>query len=306
MISIETVYGASFHIVALFISLSALIFNLIERRPDTRKSFVFDALLLVLVLSSLSSTMMMLFWPHSNDPDPLTAAAAQSVTAVCQIIYFTAHTALPALFYFYVLFVTGGFYRQKRSHRFFHILPIITAEVFVITNPWTHFVWYFDKDWEFQRGTGEIIVYLVAALYIIMAAVNIFLYWRAVTFRRRWAMAYAFGLTVAGVIIQMLLKEVRVELPLEALSLVGILVTVEKEEDRIDLSTGVYNRNALRMDINNYFRMERSFHLLCVRIINADVLQRIAGSSGQDALIGMISKYLSNIHTRYEILPPLC
>lgn len=294
-------YTAYFSIVALAIGLITLIINLVERRMDNRQTLVFNGMLVVIIVSAFSTFTTANVVPYCLSDWETQARVAQVVVHVMQFLYFAAHSALGPLFYLYVLFVTGGYYRQRKIRKSILMLPAIFMEGLVVVNVFFPVIWHYDENFNFIRDIGEIYIYLASVFYLILAAVNLFLYWHAVTFRRRWAIAYAYFLTITGIVIQLIQPKLLLELAFEALSLAGVMMTVEKEDDRLDVATGIYNRNALRMDVDNFFRMERNFHLICIRLTNANILQKITGSADRDSINQQVTNYLTNIHPRYEL-----
>ena len=297
----SVVYSSSFSAVALVIGLITLIINLVERRMDNKQTMVFNGIMVVIVLSAFSNIIIVETVPYCTSDWDTQAHIARIIAYLGQTIYFLAHSALAPLFYLYVLFVTGGFFRQRRIRKSILMIPAIVMEFLVVLNCFVPVVWHYDENYTFVRDTGELAIYLGSAFYLVLAAVNLFLYWHAVTFRRRWSIAYAYLLTIAGILIQLFCQRLLLELAFEALSLAGIMMTVEKEDDRLDAATGIYNRNALRMDVENFFRMERSFHIICVRITNSDILKKITGSADRDFINQQVTSYLCNIHPRYEL-----
>ena len=301
MIAETTIYAAAFPIVATVISISTLVFNLIERRGESRQTRLFNAILIDIAVSSVASFTEAFAHPYLMSLENLQRHLAQMICRGTRFLYFLSHNLLAALFYFYVLSVIGGFIWGVGRRHFWTVLPVMATEVLVCVNPFTDLVWYYDEHWIFHRGRFEALIYLNAAFYLVMALVSVFLYWRAVDRGRRLALAYAFSLTVIGVYIQFRSINLPVELTFEALSLVGVMMTVEKEDDRVDAETNVYNRTALRTDLENYFRMGRTFSVVCLRVTNAEILQRITGSLQQGELMVPIAAFLKNIHARRDI-----
>ena len=304
MIISDQIYRASFYIVALVISIATVIFNLIERRTRTRQAVVFHLILIGIAISALSAFLTVLIRNYSINYSVIPIPDAKKLMSACQIGYFVPHSSMAPLFYLYVLLVTGAYYRMSKRRKILALIPCIIAEILVLSNLFAPVVWSFDDKLQKVRGPGESVVYLAAVFYLSLSVVYLLVYWQAVTARRRWGIVYVYSLTVAGVLIQLFFQKMQIELAFEALALAGVMLTVEKEDDRLDSATGVYNRNALQKDMDNYFRLGRAFHVIVVRLTNTDIIQRITGSSDRDTISVNVSKFLRNIHPQNEIYRP--
>lgn len=296
MITIDTFYEASYLLVALVLSISTLCFQLFEGRTRKRQNIVFSLILGDMVLSAASSALIVFSMPLG-----LTDYVWRGIYDVSQYLYFLAHTMIGPLFYTYVLEVSGAFYQQRISRHALTMLPCVLMELMILTNPLTHWVYTADEYFNFTRNWGEYVLYAVSGFYFVLSAAYLFFYWYALNFRRRWALIYSFGLVLTGVLIQLFFQELRVELVFESLGFLGALLHVEKEDDRTDAVSNVYNRNALLLDISNYARMERPFLALCIRISDSDILQRITGSADNDALLQLVAVELRRIFPAYHI-----
>lgn len=293
---IESYYNASFHIVATVLSVALLCFQVLEGRTKKTQNRIFIWLLLDLLITAVASILLMVLVPIAP-----ASSGARFVYDFSQYIYFVAHTLLAPMFALYVLEATGTFYIQSFLIRMLFTMPCAVAELFVLTNPVTHAVYYTDAAMNFSRHWAEYFVYAVAAFYFAVATVYLLLSWRVITTRRRGALIYSFSLALTGVLLQLFFPELRVELVLEAIAFLGIQLHVEREEDRLDSVTNVYNRSALVGDVYNYVRLGRSFVALCVRLTDSDYLQRLSGSADSDTLLSNVSKELSRIHPAHHI-----
>ncbi|MBQ6441626.1 MAG: EAL domain-containing protein [Lachnospiraceae bacterium] len=293
---LEIYYNASFHIVATVLCVALLCFQLLEQRTKKRQNHIFIALLIDLLITTVASVFLMALVPYAR-----TSSIARWGYDFSQYLYFVAHTLLSPMFCLYVLEATGSFYVQSFFVRMILTMPCAVAELFVLTNPVTHAVYYTDLNMTFSRHWAEYFVYGVAAFYFAMAAGYLLFSWHVMTFRRRWALIYSFALALAGILLQLFFPSFRVELVLEAVAFLGIQLHVEREEDRLDSVTNVYNRNALVSDTYNYVKMGRSFVALCVRLLDSDYLQRLTGSADSDMLLSNVSKELSRMHPAHHI-----
>ena len=92
-----------------------------------------------------------------------------------------------------------------------------------------------------------------------------------------------------------------VELFAEALGMMGVMIAIEAEDDRIDSDTGFYNRRALITDISALLMNRKRFAVICIKVTNPEIIQRATGSQNQDLLAQILSDYLKSIVKRYYI-----
>lgn len=86
--------------------------------------------------------------------------------------------------------------------------------------------------------------------------------------------------------------------------MMGVMLAVESEDDRLDADTDIYNRRALKMDLDNYRKMREPLHLVIVKLINTDRLERATGSANTDSRVIAIAEFFKTLVPRYRIYHP--
>ncbi|MCR5122529.1 MAG: EAL domain-containing protein, partial [Ruminococcus sp.] len=147
----------------------------------------------------------------------------------------------------------------------------------------------------------EATIYISGGVYFSLAAMMLMFSWDALTKRRRVALLYFVVITITGVTIQLLNVVIKTELFSEALSLLGVMISIESEEDRIDAGTGVYNRMALENDLNAYLVNKRVMQLICVKITNTDVIERSSNGENGETMQTIVAEFLKKFLPRYCI-----
>ena len=285
-----------FYIAAFLISLTCMVYTLIQNRQDKLQNKVYLGMLLCLLLNTTTETLCAFL-----DPYRLDSAAVRFVMELCQYLYFIFHTAMLPMLGYYVISVTGIFRRFDRTKHLLFLLPALLTELLMLTNPLNHWSYYYDENMIFTRNWGETFLYASSVLYFAFVMVNLFRSWKAITAKRRAALSYFFLMVVGGILVQLVNINLRVELFGESLAYLGVLLSVENEDDLLDPETGIYNRRALRMDLDNLLVNRQSFHTVCVKVENADIIRRLTGSAGTGALtVLLLDEFLRHI-PRYLI-----
>ena len=284
---------------ALAISVSALLFTLLQKRTDRPQNKWFISLMLVITVNAIAEICVATFELNASNDYKFYYLMDGALN-----IYFIFHTVLSPMLYCYVSSVTGKNRRRKCCNRVFLTIPFIIAEILALLNPVTHWVYYFDRQLIFCRNWAEYVIYVIAILYFFLSFFEILFSWNAITPRRSVALIYLFLLTFLGVIVQLVFIDIKCELFAESLALMGAMLAVESEDDRIDADTGIYNRRALQMDMINMLVMKEQASLIFIKINNANIIERVTRSSNYDTLDIAVSEYLKTLVPRYKIYHP--
>lgn len=292
--------GNDFHVACYFaaflISVTCFIYTLLQKRTDKLQNKAYILMLIIVTLNAISGIMTVV-----TKPFLYTSPSARVVSNLGEYTYFLFHTALCPTFYLYVCCVTGAVANSTVKRKILYSIIFVVTEIMVILNPIFHWVYYFDSSHEFNRNWGENWIYIAAVVYFVLAMARLLFAWKAVNTKRRFALLYFVVIVVAGVAVQFVDINVKGELFAEALALMGVMLAVEAEDDLLDVDTGFYNRKALRMDMNSYIVNKTEFEIICIKVTNADVIQKVTGSANVDILADVLSDYLKTIVPRYYI-----
>ncbi|MBO4591997.1 MAG: EAL domain-containing protein, partial [Eubacterium sp.] len=174
-------------------------------------------------------------------------------------------------------------------------------ELMLVINLFTGFVYFYNDDNMFQRNWGMWIIYATSVIYLLCALFHLLINWKAITMRKKLALIYFFGVVVVGVIIQMLLKEIRTELFAEAIAFIGVMMTIETEDNRIETETGIYNRRALHTDLETIWAFKSKIDLICIKITDMDAVLKGSGTNRTKQLMNDIAEFLKTIIQRFYI-----
>ena len=291
---------SSFHIVfylaALFLSLTTFIITLIQKRTDRLQNVLYLGLLGIVIINSSTEIINDFMFEYSDF-----SSFALMGYKVCQFLYFFFHTALAPTFFIYELTVTGALRKKSLKELNIFMIPFIFTEFLVIINPWTHYVYYYDAKQVFHRSWGEYVIYAVAVFYIMVAMISLMYRWHAINQKKRLTLLYFFFITVLGVVVQALFKNLKTELFAESLGFLGAMLSVESEDDRIDQNTGIYNRRALHQDLRNYDLTDTAYTIIGLRIKDIDSITQKTGSLDDDKFNVQVTDFLKTLIQRYYI-----
>ncbi|MBP5261141.1 MAG: EAL domain-containing protein [Clostridiales bacterium] len=286
----------SFTIAALLVSLSDILFTKIQGRMGKKQNFLFMCLLIVVAVNSACNTITDICRVYfAANP------AGIMIGQTARYLYYVFHTMLAPLFFFYVARVCGVSLKTNQLKSYIYHIVFFPTELMVLLNPLTGWVFEMKGDLSFERNFGVYIIYVVAAFFMIVAMGYLMTTWKALTVKRRTGIIMFSGITLIGIVLQLAFSNIKVELFAEALGLTGIMIIIENEEDRIDNNTGVYNRQALIMDLNSYIIHKNPLYAMCVRITTPDMVTHRADLDNNEAIERVVAEYLSTVVERYNV-----
>ena len=289
-------YQNELYVAALILCITNLLFTFLQRRTDKMHNKLYILMNIVIAANAFSVVLSSFVWEYK-----LTSEAAFAAERFSQFSYFLIHLGLGPMFAFYVLYASGMERRVSMPVQIAWGAPFVIAELMLITNPFTRWMYYFDAKRDFQRNWGEYLVYACCIVYFVYSFITLIFSWKSLTWKKRVALGFFFVVVAAGVLIQMLYYELPVELFAEALGMMGVMIAIEAEDDRIDSDTGFYNRRALQTDIAAYLTNRKRFSVICIKVTNAEIIQRATGSQNTDILSQILSDYLKSVVKRYYI-----
>ena len=295
MIDTSGFESMTFRIAAAIISITCIFYTLLMRTKKQARSNLFVALLVLTFVDSMTGVV---FYAVANADFPFKVKYV--ICYICKMAYFLTHFAFIPIFLFYIMMVCGIMYKVKSFQKILIILPIAALEILVLLNPWVNYMFVHEGNLVFGRRIGIYLAYMTAAIYISFCAYLLIRFWRNIGTVKRVAMAYFSLLAIIGTVIQMIYPDIVCELLADAVGLMGIMIMLEKDDDRIDAGSGTYNRNAFLSDLNNYFSLKRNFAAICVRINNPENYRKIVGFDNFQKILHEIGSFLAGIDKKYD------
>ena len=281
---------SGFLVCSLLLCVSCLYYVVVKEKTYRLQNKIFLFILLNILISSVCDLGNSVIRPYVGNNHFLVMLQEGN-----QYVYFILHTLLSPLFCFYIAVVIGAHYRMARRYHLAYEAPMIAAEILVLINPLTHWVFYFDENRNFVRNKGENAIYIVSVLYFIIAVILILIVWKAMDYKKQKTLIYFFVMVTSGMIIQLLQPTIHIELFMESLAVLGILITVENEDDRMNRRTGAYNVRALAMDIRSYMGSRHPISLIILKMMNPQSLMQTIGPMNIENLTIMNIEYLRTV-----------
>lgn len=298
---IEFVNRSAFYLGAIFVSLSCLIYTGIQKNFEKPQTKIFLLALWVNIITAVSEMVYIYSEPYAVE-----FLFARRSLYMSNYIYFTFHNMMPLFLCYYAFFATQSFARMGRIKQVLYFIPWIISEVFVLTNPINHWTWSYDSSFHFQRGSAETVLYAIGIMYYFIALYYLLFRWYAATRKRKILILVSFGMSSLGVLLQYMLPKLEVELFFEALNFLGVMLSVEDEDDRVDPVTRLFNRNAFIQDTNYYYDTHSRFHAVILKLTNYETYQKMPDAYDINEVVRSLASGIKSVplrFTSYRVTP---
>ncbi|SFP92481.1 EAL domain, c-di-GMP-specific phosphodiesterase class I (or its enzymatically inactive variant) [Butyrivibrio proteoclasticus] len=297
MIEMNLLGAASFRIAAAIISITCIFYTTVLK---TKKS-IRRRLFLILIYIVFTDSIVGLICAGVAEIPDIPYKVKYDICFFLNSFYYFIHFGTVVIFLYYMSFVCDVLFRFGKVRKRIILLPLAIIDIAILTNPLTHIMFSLDENANFKNEAGGYVAYFISFLYFINCVVMLFKYWKAVNYTKIAALAYFLVLTFIGMVVQLVFPLISCEILCEAIGLMGLMVMVEKEDERLDSTTKAYNRIALLQDLGNIIGMKRSFKIICIRVDNADNYRRIMGVDSFDRILSEIVSIIHGINTYLNV-----
>ena len=292
-----------YRMAAAIICLTCLFYSKTMRKRNRIRSRLFTMLVVIIFIDSLTDV-----FSYIVIKSPLSDWVKWVFTYMSEMVYYFTHVGMVPVFVFYIIMLCKVRYRYNSFQRNLIKIPVFALELLLLTNPLTNLFFVVSGKFQYERGIAIYAAYGIAIFYFCVAVYILIRFWNAIIGTKRVAMVYFLSLVMIGTIIQMIFPSIKCELLCEAIGISGIMIMVEKDDDRTDYASKAFNRTAFGQDLRTYVKLQRSFYAFCVIIKNFDMYKKIYGVRIIDKLMESITYFLmvdeeeaSVYHTSFEV-----
>ena len=285
----------------LVLSVSCIVYFLSRKQMLRPQSRVFLLILLFVAFSAVNDIAS-----NYIENSCVATGSLFTVQYVTQILYLVAHQTLAPLYALYIMMVDGAGVKRGRGYFVLLLLPMFLAITMVATNPLTEWIFYYDANADFQRSAGEAVIYVISGIYLLVSMYYMIRYRKAVSRTTNLALWYFFSFTIVGVAVQYFSPELKVELFAESISLLGVMLTVENEDEFVDSASRVYNRQAFQIDNVRMLHTGHKYAVVCLNMTNMRFYTRMLDYNDMTEVVRMMAQWLRDLSkdvSVYRITP---
>ena len=228
---------------------------------------------------------------------------------VCSTGYFILRSSMPVIYLIYIMVLTDPSrdLRLRKKYSIIIIAPYLIIFIILLINPLLPnnlSVFYYDENLAYNRGFLISVIYLSSAIYMIAGIIWIIKYRKFFEKPEFIAIISIFPLVLISVLIQLVRKEILVELFATSLAIVLVQVVIERQEVLIDSRTGLKSKKQFIDYIKRSYAFKRDCYLSLINISNFDVIYNLVNYDESRKYILHISSILQkkykDIDATYE------
>lgn len=279
-----------------FLVMGVLLFTTVTRRmTHGKENRIFLATLACAFLTTVFDTWSIILDVYAD--------GQLTLKYISHSLYLFFHSLMVLIYISYIISLADIWHRLKRNilHKILIPLPILAVTVSLITNFFTHKVFYMDEAGHYCRGTYFPILYIAGFVY---AVYGIFFIWaNRILFKRSrfWALMSVFILVFAATFLQMFMPDVVIEMFATTIGLLFISMIVQKPEENIDLITDLQNSTAYTIDIKRNLYNEKVFDIIMINVSNFHSIRDIIGFDAANDLLKEIANKLKLLNKTSKI-----
>ena len=281
------IYNIHYDICALVISLFSIIFVIFRKGIRNKQNIILFVMILAAFLASFFDIASSVGNSYVDD-------YSYGIRDFMNYAYLISHNSLTFLFLRYVISLTGLDYknRNKKWFAFKAAIPYVIILLLLGLNPVLHEVFYYDSDKIYSHGWGMYVLYGIAFLYFCLCYFVITKYGKSVS-KPKKIMVYAFlTASLCAVALQIVIPHVLLQLCIESLCLLGVLFTVNNEDEIREFITTCYNRRAFIYDNTLYIKNKADYFIVTIKLPNLSYYTATMGVPTTNGFMRRIGEWL--------------
>ena len=217
--------------------------------------------------------------------------------------YLVLRSLIPLLYVGYIISVTETWHKIVNNSyiKCLIALPCVISAIMTITSPLTHLIYYIDDSGLYKRGPAFFVLYTDAAIYFILCLYFCIRYSELLKPEKYIPLLSIIPSQVATVIIQLMFPHILCEMIATAISLLLIMITIEKQEEKFTPSTGLLKSEIFYDMIDNAKSVSRPYSAIFINIANHSLLSDYLPLSGMVALYSSVARRLEAIGSQLKI-----
>ena len=212
-------------------------------------------------------------------------------------IYFISHVMLMPIYLLYVYSSVDVWHLfiNSRKLRMAWAIPVLTMEMLFLMNGWFLKIFYITEDLVYVRGNLLVLAYVLAAFYGIWSLWGIVRYRKVINRDKMVTLLFLIGIVGAGVLLQLFVGEILIEMFAISISILFYSVVVRREETQFDPITGALRRGEGIERISKNFISMKPSTVLAVRLNNYRNINLYLGEAAYHRFLRDITDNLRRI-----------
>lgn len=184
--------------------------------------------------------------------------------------YFSMRNLTSLVYVLYLIALTDTWHKLKKRPLLGSMiyLPYIIIIVTLISNQYTHKVFWYDENFMYERGSYLFILYICSAVYMIIGITHLLVCRKLFSKDRLAALLVLFPLEIIAIIIQLLIPQALVEIFFTMIAFLLIMLSIQRPEERIDPIIKAGNYYAYTNDVKRSLINQKQMDIIIIKFTN--------------------------------------
>ena len=224
---------------------------------------------------------------------------SRNMVKITEYLYFVTRNGTNVIYFFFIFAVTRTWYRISALwKKILLLLPYAGVIAMLTINEGTHAVFTVTAEAGYMRGSNILILYILAAFYLITGMIVLIICRRSLDLGALLALSAMYILNVIAVIIQFLDPKMLIECYFTSISLLFIVLFVQRPEKQVDLDTGLPGYHGFREEIGKIRAAGQNIQIIIVKILNAYDMSRYMGEGSFFGFIHAVEEQIRSFAKR--------
>lgn len=221
--------------------------------------------------------------------------------------YLILRNAITPLLVGYIISVADTWFAMYKKKRliFLYWLPFFIICALTLSSPFTHLVFYIDQNDVYTRGPLFFILYLSAVFYALSAILFSVKNKNILSYKNFIPLILIVPFQVMAVVIQFIYPRALCEMVTSALSLLLIMITIEKPEEKYDSVTGLYKYDLFMKNLLHSKELDKPYSMVLFNVTNYSALNSYLSFSKIQKMLMEIGARIEGVKSSLNLSPDI-
>ena len=217
--------------------------------------------------------------------------------------YIIIRNAITPVFCCYLISLTDTwhFIKKHTINIYISIIPFAVVVLLTLSSPITKFIVNIGADGSYHRGSLFFVLYAVAAYYTAFAIVYCCVYFKNLGFEKFIPLISIAPMQIVAIVIQFIKPNLLCEMFCTSLSLLLIMLTIQRPDAKTDIVSGLYKQNAFDETIKLSTSVQKSFAVIYLTSVNHEALSSYLPTRAMRMLSRLVGLRITDVTYKYEV-----
>lgn len=239
--------------------ITSLILLVVFQKKDlpTMKNITFGVLMILTFLASLFD-LVSVYCIENVTRVPLW------LNYILQMMYSIPFTAIPMVYYIYVMSLTIQSRIVTKSRIALIVIPYAIELLLVLTTPFTHWHFHFNDALQYTHGWAVYVTYGLSFFYIILCFIDVAQYKKRLTLMQITTIMLICFACAAAVFVQLFFNNLLLVCFVVAFSSLVACFTIQNSNRGYNAITGTFTLKSFEFMLLTLFRKKKNFTVFCL------------------------------------------